>query len=500
MLSDVSGADFLVDLDRVDVFYYGSWLLREVSWRMKSGEHWMISGGNGAGKSTMLRLIRGELWPHHTGGKRLYNLDGEVTGSAIGIRERIGFVSAEWQRKWRDFEWRMSGADVIRGGFFDTIWRQEKTTLEQESKVANLIKRFGIEKLAEQDIVTMSTGEARKVLIARALVNEPRFLLLDEFWDGLDLKSRQEILAQMEEVAKSGVAIVYTTHREDEVVPFLTHQCRLEGGEIVSSGPVDRRASHVSTEIEWRKSQPDLSIGGPILSVENCDVYMDRVKILSDLNWKMKRGENWALLGANGSGKSTFLRLLSGEEYPALGGKVQRFDFSNDTPVIGIRKKIGIVSHGLQLAHRGNISGMEVVLSGFHSSIGVYTAPTTDEEKRAAAILKKLDLEYLADKQSGSMSHGELRRLLIARALVFEPELLLLDEPLNGLDRESHRDIYDLISELTCEKLNVVFATHHPEDLPPTINRALVMKDGKIHYQGDFSGEPGAALSLMSGD
>ncbi|MFH1642448.1 MAG: ABC transporter ATP-binding protein [Nanoarchaeota archaeon] len=221
-----------------------------------------------------------------------------------------------------------------------------------------------------------------------------------------------------------------------------------------------------------------------LIQLKEVNITRKGKRILNNISWTVKENENWAIIGKNGSGKSFLLKILSANMQPSSGsveifgqefGKISLWEF---------KKQIGFVSDFLQKQHHENIKVIEVVLSGFYSSIGVYQKTTTKMISAARKILKSLEINSLKDRVFGELSHGEQRKVLIARALVFNPKLLVMDEPCTGLDIPTKEEFLTLINKLAKSGHNIIFVTHHIDEITGAINRVLLIKDGKIIKQG----------------
>jgi len=477
----------LVTLDDVDVRLWGRALLRGVSFTLRDGEGWAVYGGNGAGKSTLLRLLRGEVWPHPgSRGRRLFHLDGAETESPIGARERIALVSAEAQDAWLRRDWEVPLEDVVRGGFTDDVWPAGSLPPAAERAVDEALGMLGLSAIRRRTMAEVSTGEARRALLARALAPEPRALFLDEFVNGLDPGSRALVLDAASALARRGVAVVLATHRPEEVVPEARNAIILEGGRIVRSG------ARPEVEAEWMTRAPasappvpssSRSLPDPLFDVRG-DVLVDGRIVLGGLDWRMRPGESWAVRGPNGAGKSTFLRLLLGEEHLAPGGRILRLDLGPSADVRDVRHRVGLVAPDLQARHRTDASGLEVALSGFAGSIGLGGAPTDAQRAAARGWLDALGVAHLAARSIHSISYGELRRLLFARALAPDPDVLLLDEPYSGLEPRARTEAMDLVDRLCASGRSVVLVTHHDDEVGAAITHELRLCAGRVERSG----------------
>jgi len=495
----------LVSLHDVDVALDGKTILRGVSWRLLPGESWAILGGNGSGKSTLLRLIRGELWPAPGRGKRLYALDGKEQTSAVGVKKAMPLVSPELQQRYLQQEWRLTARQVIESGFGGGDYVYQRLTASQKKQVEKTARLMGAEHLLRRNAQELSTGELRRVLIARALVSSPRVLVCDEICDGLDAAARASLLATLDRVARNGTQLLFTTHRSDEVVPAITHRLVLEHGRIVECGRTMR-------SVRGRKGQPPhpgpLPLGGgeggptgdtgkfrrheassPLLiRVARASVFLSSRRVLRDVNWQMRTGEHWAVLGPNGAGKSTFLKLVCGDLRPARGGKVERFGFTPRHTIWEAKRRIGYVAPDLQAAYRADVTGAEVIGSGFFSSVGRTRRLSAKQQQRIVDLTKELGIKPLAGRDASRLSYGEFRQLLIARALVHEPRLLVCDEPFDGLDQTSRRSMACILERVAANGTSLLVVTHHAEDLPACTTHIARLASGRIEFQGLVSG------------
>jgi molybdate transport system ATP-binding protein len=496
----------LVRLENVDVALDGTTILRGVSWRLMPGESWAILGGNGSGKSTLLRLIRGELWPVPGCGQRVYALDGEKQTSAVGVKESMALVSPELQQRYLQQEWLLTGRQVIESGVGGGDYVYQGLTAAQMKSVERVAQLMGAEHLLGRNVQELSTGELRRVLIARALAGKPRVLVCDEICDGLDTSARAGLLAALDRVARNGTQLLITTHRSEELVPAITRRLVLERGRIVECGRLPRRTKPRAEagqlhELRGIRREPDhtrdqirLTLDARIqrktassphlVSIRNASIFLGPRRVLRDVNWAMRTGEHWAVLGGNGAGKTTFLKLVLGDLHPALGGRVQRFEFTTRNTIWEVKRRIGWVSPELQAAYREDVTGAEVIGSGFFSSVGLRRKMSATQQRRVQTLARALGIEALAKKCALQTSFGEFRKLLLARALVHKPELLICDEPFDGLDAASRSSMAATLERAAANGASLLVVTHHADDLPVCMTHVARLAGGKIEFQG----------------
>jgi molybdate transport system ATP-binding protein len=487
----------LVELDGVDYRVGGRTVMRDIHFTLRQGENWLVLGANGSGKSTLMALVRGDLWPAQGKGARRFYIEGQVRTSPIGWRERTGLVSNEIIDRYMRIGRSTTALEAVLGGLMGGLYPTRAASQKEREQAVRALGRMGVDGLAERDVLTLSRGEFKKVLVARALAGEPEVLFLDESCEGLDPQARRDLLESIEALASSGVQIVYATHDPGETIPSMNRALQLENGRIACQGDVGEVLGGLeegaACPLEMPGREAPKPGGRELVRIRNVDVYLDRTRILEDISWTMRRGENWCVAGPNGSGKTTLLRLVHGDVVPALGGEVVRFGDPDMKRVADIRLRIGLVSPRLQSAHEYSETGLGVVLSGFFGSIGLYDKPSRRQKERARTWMSFLGIGHLEKRDAQAMSYGQFRRCLVARAMVNEPELLLLDEPCGGLDSDSCRRVQAVIERLARLGVNYVYVTHRFDEQAARASHLLVMEKGRIVWQGPRD-EAGDAL------
>jgi molybdate transport system ATP-binding protein len=322
------------------------------------------------------------------------------------------------------------------------------------------------------------------VLLARALVGRPDVLLLDEVLNGLDAASRRLFMRSLRRVSESGVACMLTTHRLAERPHSITYAARLERGRLQVVAIAQRRAASRAGVRPAGRASPTRRASArtavrsvvPLLQLRHASVYRDGRRVLGPLDWTIADGEHWHVGGPNGAGKSTLIALLYGDLSPADGGRIERRGFPPGTPVSDWKRVVGIVSPELQATYAATTCTVEeIVVSGLHSSIGLGQPPTAAERALARHALARVGLRGLGRRRARELSYGQLRRALVARALIEDRRLLLLDEPFDGLDVAAREIVAAQIGAAVARGTQLVLATHHAEDVPACVTRRLTL-------------------------
>jgi molybdate transport system ATP-binding protein len=488
-----------VSLRAVSVRRGDQWVLRNIEWRLKAGERWALLGGNGAGKTQLLKLLCGDIWPTPTrmgSESRTFRI-GRHLIDLVEAKGRMAYVGGERQDKYSRYGWNLLVRDVVATGLHCTDLLLAPITPAEGKRVTATLRACALGALAARRFLSLSYGEKRLTLLARALVGEPDWLLLDEFYNGLDSCYRQRLDAILERVRRRGQSWVATAHRAMDVPRGTRSLLELKDGRIhrvdrlrradferlaraAGEGPARNTQATRQTQMAVRPVR-----GEVLVRLSGVDLYVEHWPVLRKVSWELRVGEHWSVFGANGAGKSSFLKLLYGDLSPALGGRIERIGFPAGTPITDWKRHVGYVSPELQSLYAVDVSILDLVASGRHSSIGLNDAPTVADKKLARHWLKFFKLLTMARRRPRELSYGQLRRALIARAMAADARILLLDEPFTGLDPAQRAIMKRLLERLMKRRLTVIAAVHHAEDLPRGMTHGLY-----LHKRRAFPSDP----------
>ncbi|MBP3039733.1 ABC transporter ATP-binding protein [Bacillaceae bacterium Marseille-Q3522] len=224
-----------------------------------------------------------------------------------------------------------------------------------------------------------------------------------------------------------------------------------------------------------------------MIHLQDVSLIRNGKKILQNMNWDVEEGENWVIYGLNGAGKTALLQLICAYYFPTSGkAAVLGKEFGKVELGSKLRRHIGIISAGLQQKIQQYDSGFEIVLSGAYASIGLYQKPTDEVREKAVGLMKKFGCIEYADRHYSTLSQGEKQRILICRALMLDPQLVILDEPVTGLDFIAREYVLETIEEMSAgsHAPTLLYVTHHAEEILPVFRNTLLLKKGRIFAAG----------------
>ncbi|SBS29050.1 putative ABC transporter ATP-binding protein YlmA [Marinomonas aquimarina] len=476
--------DSRICLENFSVNFDERFHLNNIDWTIEPSQHWVITGTNGSGKSALAAVLAGV---------------GEMeSGQISGLPSRVGLVSFEAQAELIAKELKKDDADIMDVIAIGTpVQEMIFENCADPELAAELVEKFGLSHLLDRAFRKLSTGETRKVMLIRALSSKPDLLILDEPFDGLDADTLAMLQQHLASIIDT-TPMVMVLNRFDEMPSFITHVAYLEkdghdGGKLAFK--VDRKDEsafaelyqllHLKTtdlqvpETDPASKLPALDPQQPLVKLTDATIKYDDTVIVDKLNWTIEPGKHWQLSGPNGSGKTGVLSLITGDHPQCYVNDIFVFGFQrgNGESIWQIKQFIGYVSTSLQWEYRVSVSCKNVIISGFYDSIGMYTKSTDSQKKIADEWLALLGMSDRADQPFNKLSYGDQRLLLIARAMVKHPPLLILDEPCLGLDDMNRQLVLALIEKICAGKeTTVLYVNHHAEDQIAGIENYLALQ------------------------
>ena len=432
-----------------------------VNFCLEAGEHIAIVGRNGAGKSMFVDMLTGRhpAFPDMV----KYSFDEPYNNlKHISFRDTYGgdndrtyFLQQRWNQMEIDEETPTVGEKLEEAYQLAGDDTPERRTLQQ-----HIYEIFHLEPLLDKYIILLSSGELRKFKLASSLFTNPKVLIMENPFIGLDAQTRDQLKMLLGMLAKEqGLQIILVLAKTDEIPAFITHVVEVREMRVLPKSEVTSKSE--------------------VIRFNHVTIRYGSRTILKDLDWTVLQGEHWSLSGQNGSGKSTLLSLVCADNPQSYACDISLFGHKRGSgeSIWDIKRHIGYVSPEMHRSYRQNIPAIEIVASGLKDTVGLYTRPTEPERVQCRKWLNRLGIGHLENRQFLEMSSGEQRLVLLARAFVKEPDLLILDEPLHGLDDENRRMVKALVDQY-CENpmVTLIYVTHYQEELPKCIDHSLFLE------------------------
>ncbi len=464
------------------------------------GEHLAIMGPNAAGKSLLVDMLTGKA-ALLGAGRIKYDFRPSPAPEVyknikyITFRDTYGSTDTNYYYQMR---WNTTDHDEV------PVVRQLLGDYEESPLQRQLFDLFHIDVMLDKPIITLSSGEMRKFQLTKILLTQPRIVIMDNPFIGLDAATRTQLDELLTELSHmEGLQIILVLSMLDQVPAFITHVLPVIGGKAMPKITREAYLRHYAQrdrlhrekeEIVYKELQQKIKalpvrdsaasmgnaqcsmIDDEIVRLNKVSIRYEERTILKALDWAVKRGEKWALSGANGSGKSTLLSLICADNPQSYACDISLFGRKRGTgeSIWDIKKHIGYVSPEMHRAYLKNLPSVEIVASGLHDTIGLYVKPKPEQFAICRWWMDIFGVGHLMERPFLRLSSGEQRLVLLARAFVKDPELLILDEPLHGLDTYNRRRVKRII-EAFCRRPDktMIMVTHYAEELPCTITHHL---------------------------
>jgi molybdate transport system ATP-binding protein len=477
--------EFFLSLNQVTVKSGATLILDNIDFCIHRGEHWAITGQAGSGKTVLGQTLLGR---HYYSGTIDFNFgNGNKT-------DRIGMV--EQQHRFKNLS---HTNDLYYQQRFNASDADQTITVETEFEEYAPLKNIRdwlspdslhIMDLLSKPLIQLSNGENKRVQLAIALASTPELLILDNPFLGLDKEGREIVHQILDNLVKRGIHILIICSAQ-EIPAVITHIAILEKGKMVFSGIKEDFPQRKVTASGTGLKLEILDLVRPLRqhiftkAVKMVDVciYYGEAAILDHIHWEVEKGERWSITGPNGAGKSTLLSLITADNPQAYANELYLFDKKRGSgeSIWDIKRMIGFVSPELHIYFDYSATCFEVIASGFFDTIGLFRQLTKGEEETTLLWMQLLQIGPLAAKRLGQVSTGQQRMVLLARALIKNPPLLILDEPCQGLDDDQVLQFKNLINAICLEfGTTLIYVSHYKDHIPGCVDHFLKLEKGKV--------------------
>tara|TARA_B110000037_G_scaffold57682_1_gene70342 strand:- start:780 stop:2297 length:1518 start_codon:yes stop_codon:yes gene_type:complete len=489
----------LVSIDNAQCRITRQALLVIEHFAIEPGQHWCLFGPNGCGKTLLANLLAGKRLESSSYVSYGPNFDPVLDLHIVSFEEQQRL----WARDNRLDISEFSGDAQDKGTVVEDLVRASRSQQDQNDVLlAELIEQLALEGVVSKGIRFLSSGQIRKVLIARSLYayreGLPQLLILDDPLESIDRDSQQRIRNTIEKTMSAQFSSLQLCRRAQDILPCVSHMAVmqrnstrmqinrkgslaevLKTSEFADVGAVGIEAT-ANLDALLPHETPIRKRSEELIRLEGVQANYGDSKVLADVNWIMTGRDHVVIEGPNGCGKSTLLSLIDGENHKGYGQQVflfGRLKGSGET-IWETKKHFGIVSNELQNKYIKGWRVLDVVVSGFFDSVGLYDESGTAEVDLARRWIAGLGLEQWEKQYYHEISFGQQRLVLLARAMIKKPRILILDEPCVGLD-DFHRQLILRVLDAIAERslTNILYVTHVADEQPSCINQVLRFKE-----------------------
>lgn len=479
--------DNLIELIDAEPFVYGMDFKNKINLKISKGENPTIVGRNGAGKTKLAELLCGKIVVRS--GEMNFSFLPKGTHYMKGKVVKAGFESAYTMADYNNMYYQMRFSSTENE--WDAVQNESRPTIKKLlDKTAGHDKEFWIEKLHldklfEKTILMLSSGELRRFLIGTILMQKPEIVIFDNPFIGLDTKMRADLnqlfadiadrqqmifivpdIKEIPEISKSVIAC-----KNLEYFPKKSKEEFLSDKEFISLIFEDTYKGTLQLPEPYLNEDREFTHAAILDSVS---IKYPKRTLFENLKWDIQKGDKWSLSGPNGSGKSTLLSLITADNPRSYNMDITLFDRKRGTgeSIWDIKKRIGYISSEMHLYFRENQPCKKVVASGLFDTQGLFRQCSEEQFAKAVQVMETFGIGELAEKPFLKCSDGEQRLVLLARTMIKNPDLLILDEPLHGLDAINKDRAKELINQYAAQsERTLILVTHDPDNIPTCVDK-----------------------------
>ncbi|MDB5022193.1 MAG: molybdenum transporter ATP-binding protein [Pedobacter sp.] len=471
----------LVHIEQLNLQFRTKTILNDLAWVIHAGEQWLLSGTSGSGKTLLAKVIAGLVHAH---GLVELNLD-----PASNLAAKVMFVAQWFQFKDKQgssnlyYQQRYNSQDSENS---ETVLEAITTYADKVNvsvtKAQVILQGFNLWERRDAPLLQLSSGEHKKLQLTKALMLKPQLLILDNPYTGLDVQSRGHLNERLNAACAKGMQLIMISN--DGAEPECINRFAvLKEGKLVSSSeridinPVGDKSIVSLPSFLTIPQHPD---SVEMVRLEDVNVTYGDKHVLQNITWTVNKGDKWLLSGHNGSGKSTLLSLLTGDNPQAYAQEMYLFGKKRGSgeSIWDIKERIGFISPELQWYFEPSSTLFQTVASGFFDTSGLFRSISTKQGEKVKELLELFQLEDEANTLLKQLPVGKQRIALLARAIIKNPTLLILDEPCQGLDDEQTTLLNNLVDQLCTGDRTLIYVGHFENRLPKCINERLSLNNG----------------------
>ena len=475
----------VVHIQNLNLKYQHKSVLKDLNWAINRGENWLLSGVSGSGKTSLAKVIAG-LQPAVGHVKICFDTDSKLPTQALYVESWYQFKNVEgvanfyYQQRYTS---QQAKETVTVNAELASYVKENNLEF---GDVKNLLNALGFPGLVNSQLIELSSGEHKKLQLVKALWLKPQLLIIDQPYTGLDADSRRNLNILLDEVSAEGVQLILICNdAEVELPTSINRFAEIAEGQLFEISSV--RLKSVLPGRHFREL-PDFLKESPLYSSENIVKMVDvnvsygERQVLKGINWEVKAGEKWLLQGHNGSGKSTLLSLINGDHPQSYANTLYLFGNKRGSgeSVWDIKQHIGLISPEFHWYFDASSTVWQSIASGFYDSIGLFQQLPYSKNKQVDELIAYFGLTEHKNALLNTLPMGMQRLVLLARTIIKNPELLILDEPCQGLDQHQTQHFNQLVDELCSNGITVIYVGHFESALPSCLEKRIVLKNGEV--------------------
>jgi molybdate transport system ATP-binding protein len=471
-----------VYIQDLNLSYHNKVVLKDLYWEMNIGENYVIGGKSGTGKTSLAKAIAG-LIP--TQGSIEIDFDG-----LSKLPKEVLYVES-----WYQFKNLEGVANFYYQQRYTSQQAKETLTVHAElvgygkekglhfDQVEPILEALGFATFASSQLIELSSGEHKKLQLVKALWLKPQLLIIDQPYTGLDTASRKNLNILLDKVAKEGVQLILICN-ETELPICIDSFAEIRDGQLLKVDAIENSANsetHLREIPAFLKESPVYSSQNIVKMLDVNISYGDK-QVLKNINWEVKAGEKWLLQGHNGSGKSTLLSLVNGDHPQSYANELYLFGNRRGSgeSIWDIKQHIGLISPEFHWYFDATATVWQSIASGFYDTVGLFQQLPYTKSTQVDELVAYFGLTENKNELLTALPLGKQRLVLLARTIIKNPELLILDEPCQGLDQQQTQHFNQLVDELCSNGMTLIYVGHFESQLPTCIEKRILLEKGEV--------------------
>ena len=472
----------VVHITNLNLKYHQKPVLQDLNWIINRKENWLLRGISGSGKTSLAKAIAGLI--KFQGSIDInFDLSAELAPVVHYVANWYQFKDLEGQSNFyyqqRYTKQAVETTATVRAELTDYGVKHQL----EFSGAEKLLAALGFSALIDSTLIQLSSGEHKKLQLVEALWYRPQLLIIDQPYNGLDKLSRKNLNQLFEEVSAAGTQLILISN-DRELPSCVTHYAAIKSGKLVQIS-ADEYPVEVHDEVKTIPAflnEAPVSSAQSIIKMVDINISYGDKQVLKNINWEVKTGEKWLLQGHNGSGKSTLLSLITGDHPQAYASNFHLFGHQRGSgeSIWDIKKRIGLISPELHWYFDPSATVKQSIISGFFDSSGLFCEPDYTKKTQADELISYFGLTEYQHVLLSQLPLGKQRLAFLARTIIKNPELLILDEPCQGLDQQQSAHFNQLVDEICKNGTTLIYVGHFESQLPGCIEKRILLENGEV--------------------